>query len=184
MALISAQYGADVALGQVFIGSTAAAGVSMPLYSSTTQVFCLWNPAGSGKNAYLLNCAIGFVSGTATVSNVVYAYSTGMGSAIGTAAPMVTFTKVSPVNAYLGSTNQSAMFFAPATVTTTSAPTFLKSMGVSIATFTPTATVTPMFTIFDNINGSLALSPGTTLFVAGNVANAVVADISLMWEEV
>src|SRR5437870_7298434 len=50
--------------GNVFWGSTASAGVLVPIASTTGPTFGLWNPAGSGKNAAIVRYTAGWVATT------------------------------------------------------------------------------------------------------------------------
>ena len=64
MPAVNARYYPEVALGRVFMGTTAVAGVKPPAYNATAHTFCLWNPAGSGKNFVPLRLNMGFADTT------------------------------------------------------------------------------------------------------------------------
>ena len=53
----------DVMAGNIFIGSTAAAGVALPISTGTAVTCAVWNTS-INRNATLLGVAIGFTSGT------------------------------------------------------------------------------------------------------------------------
>jgi hypothetical protein len=95
--------------GNLFIGSTPIAGTAIPISSSTSPTPCLWNPAGSGKNAVLVAYYIGYSGGTGVVGALGYYAVTGAGSAIGTAAPFSAFAATTPTNALIGAGNTSVM---------------------------------------------------------------------------
>jgi hypothetical protein len=184
MAQVSGRFSLDTLLGQVFIGSTAAGGVTVPSYNTGAAVFALWNPLGSGKNAYLMYCTIGFVSTTAAPSNYVLAYQTGVGSQVGTGSPITAYTAGTPVNGFLGQGNASVMRFAPATLTLATAPTYLMTLGTSQLTTTGATTSAPYFQSYTDFQGAIVIPQGCVVVVAGNTATTTVNDISLIWEEV
>lgn len=184
MAQISGRYALDTLLGQTFIGSTAAAGVTVPIYSNTAAVFGLWNPVGSGKNAYLISLSIGFVSTTAAPSNFVLGYQTGAGSQAATGSPVTAATIVAPVNGMLGLGNSTVMKFFPATATLTTGCSFLMTLGVSQLTTTGATTSAPYFTSYTDFQGTVIVPPGVLIVVGGNIATTSVDDITLVWEEV
>ena len=172
--------------GNVFIGTTAAAGVTPPIFSNASETFGIWNYAGSGVLAVPISCQIGYVSGTAAPGNFLYSYLTGMGSSLGT--PITAFTAVNPVNAYLGAGNTAKVKFAPATITLSAAAAALtaivKTMGVSQMTTTAASTTAPMWIAREDFDGMIVIPPNTLFMVASNVASATICDITLVWEEV
>lgn len=184
MAQISGKYALDSLLGQVFVGSTAAAGVALPIYSSTSPVFGLWNPLGSGKNAYLISCQIGYVSGTGAAGNFAYGYQVGVGSQAATASPITAATVVTPVNGQLGAGNSTVMKFIPATATLTAGCSFLKTMGVSQLVTTATTTSQTWFQATEYFDGTIIVPQGCLFVVGGNIATTTTADVTLVWEEV
>src|SRR4030095_9277928 len=112
MALTSStKYLADVLAGRVFIGSTAAAGVALPVETGTAVTFGLWNITTT-KVAVPLWIAMAYVSGTITVGGFALA-NQNVGYATATAAPLSAFTDGTPKNALLGYGAASAMRFTP-----------------------------------------------------------------------
>lgn len=183
MAQASGKFYVDTFLGNMFIGTTAAAGVTVPIYSNTAAVFGLWNPLGSGKNAVLVRCSIGFVSTTAAPSNFVLGYQTGAGSQAATGAPVTAITAVAPVNGLLGAGNASYMKFFPATATLTTGCSLLMTLGSSQLTTTGATTSAPYFTSDTLFDGTIIVPPGALIVVGGNIATTSVDDITLVWEE-
>lgn len=186
MALVqgSGKYFLDTLAGNVFHGSTASAGVTLPAFSATAAVFGIWNPAGNTKNAWLISCSIGYVSTTAAPSNFCYGFQTGAGSAVGTAAPVTAATLVAPVNGVLGSGFASSVKFFPATATLTAGCSLFRTMGISQLTTTAATTSAPWFTAVELFDGTVCVPPGCIFVVGGNVATTTVADVALVWEEV
>jgi len=64
------KYYDQVALGRVFIGNTAAAGVALPVETGTAVTFGLWNTSTAFK-AVPLWISFAYVSGTITVGGFV-----------------------------------------------------------------------------------------------------------------
>lgn len=180
----SGQYYIDTFLGNVFVGSTAAAGVVLPVYTNTAQTFVVWNPLGSGKNIVPIRLSIGYVSTTAAASNFVLAYQTGVGSQIATASPITAATLVAPVNMNLGSGNTSIAKFAPATATFTAGLTFLRTTGFNQLVTTAATTSSIGWTWNEVYNGELIIPPGVALAVCGNIAPLQTNDVSMVWEEI
>ena len=58
--------------GQIYVATTAAAGVAPGTAASTTPPFTLWNPANSGKNLVLLRAKCGVLSGTMGLGTVFW----------------------------------------------------------------------------------------------------------------
>ena len=174
---LNSKYYEQTMRGNAFLYSTAAAGVTLAA-PGTSSAPMIWNPSGSGKNLVIDKVAIGFVSTTTIAANFEYAYLTGAGSQVGTAAPIVSLTQVAAVNLLLGSGVASVMRFAPATVTLAAAPTHLATVGISTTAGTATTTNAP-FTMVDDVDGRIIVPPGVAFFVLSNAAMAMVAEISI-----
>ena len=186
VAELHGKYYTQTSRGNVFIGSTATAGVTLPVVSNTVQTFGLWNPLGSGKNAVLIKSQIGWVSGPGAPGNFVYGFQLNVGSQIGTGAAITGYTTTAPVNGLLGSGLATVMKFGAvaAAFTLTTAPTLLRTMGVSQLTTTAATTTAPWWMAFEDFDGTLIIPPGVIFTIAGNVAPTTVADVALTWAEV
>lgn len=170
--------------GHVFIGSTAVAGVVPPIFSNVAQTFALWNPFGSGKNIVPLKLQAGYVSTTGAAGNLALAYNPAAGANFGTAAPIATGTFAAPVNALLGGNGDASIArFAPATITFTAAPLFLRSLGMSQLVTTAADITNVPWTLETDFDGSLVLAPGAIICVAGNIATLSIWDFALTWAE-
>lgn len=169
--------------GNVFVGSTALAGVVPATSTGTAQTFMIWNPAGSGKNIVPINCTLGYVSTTSVAGNYGYSFLTNMGSGFSVAGGCSAATLVAPVNMNLGSGIASIARFAPATATVI-APTYLRSMGVSQLALTAASTVTTGWTTREDFDGSIIIGQGSALFVVGYTSSAAIYDVAMVWAEV
>ncbi len=128
---------------------------------------------------------MGFVSTTGAPANLGLSYQAGMGSQVATASPVPAATLVAPVNMLLSAGNASIAKFAPATLTLTSAATYLMTFGISQLTTTGATTSAPAYTMSYAYNGQLIVPPGVGIFVtSANTTELSVLDISTVWAEI
>ncbi len=175
----TAKYFTDTLAGRVFIGSTAAAGVALPVETGTAVTFGLWNTSPN-RNAVPLWISMAYVSGTIVVGGFGIANQS-CGFAIGTAAPLSAFTDGTPKNALLGYGGASAMRFTPSAATLTAGGTRCMLLGAAheIATAGPGVS-----TITYDFNGALIVPPGQLIFPCYSIAQTGVFSISMAWAEV
>lgn len=154
--------------GQLWLCTTPAQAYVLP--ATTGGMPTIWNPAGSGRVFYILRLAAAWVSGTNVAGSLVVAATANAGAAIGTAAPIVTFTGVAPVSA--GNPNYSTSIkWSPTTNTFTAAPTVIASTGFNFASAQPTG-------LFENdYDGSLAIYPGNAV----SLGYTVTTSTALFW---
>src|SRR3990167_9363233 len=119
--LTNGRYYPETAAGRVFIGSTAAAGVALPISTGTAVTFGVWNTSTT-HNAVPLWIAIGYTSGTIALGEFGLA-NQDCGYALATAAPLSVFTASDPKNALLGSGEASRMKFTASAATLTAGGT-------------------------------------------------------------
>lgn len=170
--------------GNVFHGMTAAAGVLIPVQSTTSPTFGLFNPSGSGKNANLISIKFGWVSTTGAPANITYTILKSAGSSVATGAPITALTTGTPNNGLFGAGLASVVQFVPATATITTAGTTYATSGISQLTTTGATTSAPMFTAIDKLDGLHNVAPGNFWYVtSSNTAELSVFDICLCWEE-
>jgi len=129
------------------------------LSATTGNVPTIWNPQGSGKVLYILGLRENFLSGTTTIGSLQWCITRNAGSALGTAAPIVTFTNQAPEPAIDGAGFASAMRFAPAVCTFTAAPAYLQSAGVNFGAAYPTVNGNPDV----DYDGAIAIMPGEAI---------------------
>jgi hypothetical protein len=179
MAFSSGKYYNEVRQGNVFIGSTAAAGTAFPISTGTAVTFGLWNTS-SNKNAVLMQLRVGFTSGTIALGEIGLANQY-CGFALATAAPLSAFTDGTPKNAMLGAGNSSSMRFTPSGATLTAGGTACWWSGASIESATVGLGI--QRADFD-LDGSIIVPPGQLVFLCGSVAQTALFTASLMWAEV
>lgn len=183
MPAMSGRYYTDANLGNVFIGTQAAAGAVLPIFSSTSPVFVVWNPLGSGKNIVPIWLTMGYVDTTGAAGAFVIGYQTGVGSQIATGAPVTALTHVAPINAKLGG-GSSAARFAPATCTLTAGCARLMDIGVNQTVLTAATTSSPQWMAEKKFDGELIITPGSLIVVGGNIATLSKHVVTMCWAEV
>jgi hypothetical protein len=163
------KYAEVIRRGQMFIASSAAAGVAILITSTNGGGQpTLWNPAGSGKICYPVRMSVNWLSGTTTAGAILFNYTANTGSQAATASPILTFTNAAPIPALVGGSAVSSMRWAPATATPTftTAPAFWGSTGISMKA------AAEDYVIYMDYDGSIALSPGTALSLGYSVASS------------
>lgn len=166
-------------IGDVFHGSTAAAGTAFPISTGTAVTFGLWNTS-TNKNAVLLGLDVGYTSGTIALGTLGIANQY-VGFALGTAAPLSVFTDGTPKNAMVGSGNSSVMRFTPSAATLTAGGTALMWLGKGIES------ATAGLGVFDghyDFDGKVIVPPGNLVFVCGSVAQTALFSMTLSWAEI
>lgn len=169
----------DVLAGKVFIGSTAAAGVALPISTGTAVTCALWNTS-INRNAALLGVAIGYTSGTIALGQFGIA-NQAAGNTVAAGGPITAATAGTPKNAYLGAGAASSMTFVPATATLAAGGTAVMWLGKSIESATAGLGI---FDGFRMLDVPLILPPGQIAFLCGSVAQTALFSCSLIWEEV
>lgn len=172
--------------GNVFHGTTAAAGVLISVQSTTAVTFGLWNPPGSGVNIELIAAYYGWVSTTGAPANISYNNLSGPGSAVGgTGSPVTAATFGTPKNGLLGAGKASKILFVPGTATLTTAGTLLGTNGMSQLTTTGASTTIGYFTLSEWFDGTLIVPPNNLFYpTSENTAELSVFDIRMVWAEV
>lgn len=171
--------------GNVYYCSSATAGVVIPISSTLTPVYTIWNPAGSGKLCCPVVSVFGHNATTSVLGGLVWMATTNAGSAIGTAAPIVSFTNVGPINANLGSGKVASTRFATSasTLTIIAAPTIFRHTGVTVAANT-VATATAGWVWRDEWDGGGIIPPGNAIHLMGTTAVALTLNVTTVFVEV
>ena len=171
--------------GKTFTGNIAAAGVVLPIYSNNTQQVGLWNPAGTGVDLVVRRIAMTYVSTTGAAGGYVIGQITGLGSAVATGTNITAFTETTPVSDYPGAGFSSVAKFAQgATITVVgSAVTIKRHLGLNqLVTTAADATTVPWKADFE-FDGDLVVTPGSAIFLAGNIATLSTWTGSITWSE-
>jgi hypothetical protein len=171
--------------GQCYFGTGPVAGIAIPIQSTTTCRFCLWNPQGSGVNLVLNKLQITKVDAADPgVGGYLLGLLPNAGASPATGSPVATFTDVAVRSAKFndGQPAPRARFASASTGTTiTAATTIFYALGISREVVTDT--VGPVIHVFD-FNGSLVLAPGAFMHLCGIAADTQVTMSSISWAEV
>ena len=173
------KYYDQTALGRVFVGNTAAAGVALPVETGTAVTFGVWNTSDK-VNVVPLGISIAYVSGTITIGGFVMVNQY-CGFAIGTAAPLSAFTAATPKNALIAAGNASVISFTGSAATLTAGGTRIYGLGLGHEIATAGPGVNPGFHDFD---GRLIVPPGNLLFLAYTIAQTGVFSVGMTWAEI
>lgn len=168
--------------GQLFIGSTALAGTTIPVNAANlVSTFTLVNPVGSGVNLELARYKVG-VAGTTTA---VIGGLALVGQSAYSSSVFVTPTSqtvLTPRLALYGSAasgSSKALLLAAGTLTGT--PEVVDSLGISFGT--TGAQPGPVSNVYD-FDGHLVLVPGSLITVVSTAAQTQPMQQSFVWAEV
>ena len=170
--------------GVLFTGNIAAAGVVLPIYSNTTQQVGLWNPVGSGKDIVLVKLALTYVDTTGAAGGFCLGYLSNAPAAIGTGLSITAFTETAAVSNYPGGGFSSVAKFGQGATLTVTAPVVKRQLGLNQLVTTAATTSSPQWMSEITFDGEEVLTPGTAVFVAGNIATLSKFTGSLVWAEV
>ena len=169
--------------GRVFTGNIAAAGVVLPIYSNTTQQVGLWNPAGNDVDAVLLSVSLTYVDTTGAAGGFVLGYLSNAPAQLATGAAITAFTETTAINSYLNNGAASKVKFAQGSTITVTAPSVLRHVGLNQTVLTAATTSSPQWTARADFDGDVIVTPGSAIFVAGNIATLIKVAGSVVWAE-
>jgi hypothetical protein len=172
---LNGKYYEQARRGNVFIARTAIAGVVIPIYTSVTPLFPLWN-VSCDKNLVPMRLTIACLGTPAVQGEIVFAIVY-PGPAIG--VPVTAFTEVDLLNA--GTLrlvrNAAVRFGSTATIV---APAVWMNTGITSSGVFAAATATAPFGILGvDFDGSFVVPPGCLIAVSGNVAQTAAFSIQL-----
>ena len=161
----SGQYFEQALNGQSYIYMIASQ--ALLLSATSGNVPTVWNPAGSNVIFVPTKLTITYISGTLAVGGVVIGTTLNAGAAIGTAAPIVTFTQVTPKPSIRGTGFGAKCLFAPSTCTFTAAPVIEYATNINYNT-----TALCLANGTHDFNGTLAYYPGTAMSICYTVSSS------------
>lgn len=182
-AQLHSRYYTQAYRGVAFTGSTAGLGVVVPTYSTTSQVFGIWNPAGNTRNAALQVLDGGCSAiGTMVVANFVLAQNLNAGSATATGG-ITNFTAGTPSASLVGAAAANSVRFCPLTATTP-VPTILMTLNYSYFSTGTAAPGSPGIGLHYDFDEGVIVPPNVAVWVANStVANGSTFNLSLRWGE-
>lgn len=170
--------------GTVYTGNIAAAGVVLPIYSNTTQQVGLWNPVGSGKDILLMKIALTYIDTTGAAGGYCLGYLSNAPAAIGTGLAITAFTETAAVSNYPGGGFSSVAKFGQGATLTVTAPVVKRQLALNQNAFTAAGTGQMPYTAEITFDGEEVLTPGTAVFVCGNIATLAKFSGSIVWAEI
>lgn len=170
--------------GALFTGNIAAAGVVLPIYSNTTQQCGLWNPVGSGVDIVLAKLTLTYVDTTGATGGFCLGYLSNAPAAIGTGLSITAFTETASVSNYPGGGYSSKAKFGQGATLTVTAPVVKRQLGLNQTVLTATDATAAQWRTEILFHGEEVLTPGTAIFVAGNIATLAKFTGSIVWAEI
>lgn len=172
--------------GNVYVGSTPGAGITVPGLLATAAKFVLYNPAGSGKNLELINFSIGIAgTTTAVIGSLQFSACAGVGTVVAipntltngviTAMPLGSLSSAATGTA--GSGNTVAKVYAAATIV---APFSFFNLGISFGT---TGASPGPVTATQWFDGAIVMAPGTLISLESSVIQTQPMHPTLIWAE-
>lgn len=153
---------------RVFFGSSLIAGVIIPVNTTTSPTFTLFNPLGSGVNLELISFDLGFPAAAATVVGTILA---SVATQTPTSVTSGGVTISSPIGA--GGVAQGKLYTA-ATIT---------AITTHLPLFTLTSTADAAIATHYEFDGKLILAPGGMMTITSTPVQTAVGLPSLHWAE-
>ena len=170
--------------GNVYVASTAVGGVVVPISTTLTPTYSIWNPLGSGKLCVPIVTLIGWSATTAALGTYGWTYTNNTGSAISATAPFVAFGSGTAINCNVGSGKVSQIRTASGgTTTLVAASTWFRTTGITTLATTVATTTAPMWMARDDWDGTCILPPGNAIHFMGSTAILTTMTISLVYAE-
>ena len=157
--------------GKHFMTQGASAGVTIPVSTTTSGTFVVFNPPGSGIYMDLGKLNVGILNATTVVSSIAWGIITGL-----TVAP-TGVTAMASGSAALGSSGGASLgvIYSAATLAAASTKFFdLFSVSATSGAF-------PNFN-YDH-EGSLQVYPGSLVHLCGTAAQSSASLVSMTWSE-
>jgi hypothetical protein len=181
-ALTNSSYAELMLNGQIYVGSTAAAGVLVTAYNSTSPVWGVWNPLGSGVMMIPLHIKMGVATANVpAVSALGITWLANAGSEVGTGSQITAWTDAAPVNLKLGVGQPSRVRFTPSGATLATAPVHLMSIANSQQA---TTTAGNLQWVHDDFEGHLGIPPGNFVGIGGSAAPGQTWQVTMCWVEI
>lgn len=165
--------------GKVFHGYSTTAR-TIPITSTTSPTFILWNPKSSGTNLVLIEYAIGYAAGTNVEGNVQLGILTDLSSTIATGRMISAFTDGPTINGLISSgTQQIAKFGTAATLSTAATKFYPLGMSLMQLAATNSAPIDLKYRFY----GALILPPGVAVFTCASAATVATYNERITWYE-
>jgi hypothetical protein len=167
---VHGRYYEQTSRGYTFSASTQAAVTFAASLVSTSPVYTIYNPAGSGVNASLISVQLAFSAAPAAATVIAIAGNTNPLQA----GPTTTTAITTQCNLLGSAAVSKVKVYSVATLGV--APVVLRTLASIVAA----SSITPPY-VKDEIAGELVLAPGGYAVVAASAAAS--AFVSVFWEE-
>jgi hypothetical protein len=176
--------------GNLYYASTAAAGVTVSIFSNASYTgLALWNQSSgaNAKNLSIVRTLWAPQTVNTAVAGLGYAWLQNAGTAIGTAAPLSAITAVTatrgPANTALTSGQGNSVAVAVSAATLTTAMGWGRFSGGAVATGAITVQ-TSLGVIIEEFDGTMLVGPGSFWAMTSAIASGGTAwGLSAIWEE-
>ena len=164
--------------GKVFHGCSITPS-TIPITTTTSPTFILWNPRSSHINVVLIEYAVGWAAGTNVEGNIQLGIKRDVPSAISTGGEISAVTDATVLNGLLGIGDVAhARFGVAATIL---AASVFYPLGMNIMVL-DTAKATPVDLKY-RFYGALILRPGSAVFSCSSAATVATYNERLSWYE-
>ena len=176
--------------GNLYWTSSVVAGLAIPIDTTTAPTVILWNPSGSGVDAVLGRFAASQASGT-TAGGTIGLMSVSaekLGAEQATAARITAFADDAyGTNVFSGRLNEGRRPRVKSSsqgTNTISAGTWIKSLGMQFGAIITTSAVHTGSNFTYDFDGEVVLPPGSSVYIASNIASVALFQTTLSWYEV
>jgi hypothetical protein len=162
--------------GRVFHGySTTSA--TIPITSTTSPTFILWNPKSSGINIVPIEYAVGWESGTNTEGNIQFGILTDVPSQTITGGPISAFTDGPVISGMVGSKCVCRAKFGIAATIVAATQFYPIGMNIMVLAAEKSTPVDLKYRFY----GALILTPGTAMFSCASAATVAKYHERISW---
>jgi hypothetical protein len=153
--------------------------LAIPIKTTTTPKFILWNPYGSGINCTLIHYCLGYATGDNVAANIMLGVIPNAGSWIRTGGPISAFATEHVHSGLLGAGEPSRVLFSVAA--TIVAATHFLPLGMSMMLLDITKSSST--SNFYDFGGTVIVPPGCAVFSCASAATVATYNERLSWYE-
>ena len=155
--------------GRVFLGQTAAAGTIIPISTTTTFTFLMYNPLGSGVNVELISADVAATTTTWVASPIQ------LGLLSGATLPTTVTTTYTSICSLIGGSGVSQVKLYGSAVSTAMANFFPLFSVSATSGFAPQ--------LHYDFDGKIILAPGSMAALVGTAAQSQATANAFTWAE-
>lgn len=172
--------------GNLWLTSLTTASAIPAFATNATPNFILWNPAGNTKALSLVKVNLAYVAGTYSAGAIGWSKIVPAGNALGTAAPMSTFTALTVQGAQVGLPyNGNVQAGSAATVTGTGLSAAAVHRWLKLGGGAPAVATAAFWPgLGEDYDGDFIVPPNTAIFLHATQATTATFQITAVWEEI